>query len=1067
MSTTTLINASAGSGKTYRLAIAYIQALLLPQSDGSPALPQQVLATTFTRAAASEILERVLRRLALAVVSEEERKSLLVEIGRSDLNRDDLATLLGSVCQALPMLQVGTIDALFARIIRVIGLDLAFPSAWRVADETEKNDLALDAADRMLRGPEAALSRDQWLRYAQFKSRIQVRAALVKLLEENRFHLVDAPIHADNVELERPQMVAADEAATVMLALEKFDGHPRNQNGKPNQNWLKAVDAMRSRFASELQLIDLLEHKFFRFCGEERGTYHRYEAPERLREILGPWVERAVEDLGRLHMARLPALAALARRYHEFRRHVAYASAAYGFAEIEAAARLLPEHIFQEDIYFRLDGQVRHLLLDEFQDTSLGQFRFLWQLMTEIRSENRLLFIVGDVKQSIYGWRGADRRLLNELRGWLDPQGQDKNLKEETLEKNWRSAPSVLNAVDRIFGHLDGFTCLDPETYEDAKEQAKRDQAEVRRRAAASFISNYKKLNAGGNNAQLAGRVRLLITPKDAEDSIDPEVEEMPGELETILAAVVQHRQEDANREIAILCRRRKWIPSIIAGLRLRGIEASGEGGSPVTDSAAVEMVLSMLTWLDHPGHSLARGHVELGGMADVFGLGESGTDPFLPKRIQTTIMRNGLAVTLSGWIRNETFRRRCSVHDQVRCEQLVELARHWDAAGGGRFAQFVHRVRAQSLDNPISSRVRVMTIHGSKGLEFEAVILADMQSKGRGGVGPHFLVEMTTPDAPPEVQLVPDQKVAEILGLQDVAERYQQNQFEEDLSVLYVGLTRAKSYLDVVVTEPKRKEPSLAGILFEGWGHEEAGTHIVEQNPAGVPLKASSTVVVMDKDPAMWEAGESLDVAQFQPAPDRLNSITPSGREGAGVVKLGLILNSGNNLALERGTAVHALLSRIEWIDDLPTLDAWIASIPEQEARADVCRVAAQELHLRLSYSHDLLTQVFDPALWLSRWKKEKVVRLEVWRERRFAVVLEHELMNGSFDRVVCGFDAKGRLVRAEILDFKTDRLDNDTEREERRLYYQPQLDAYARALNKLTDLPAIAIQTQLVWIN
>ncbi len=175
--------------------------------------------------------------------------------------------------------------------------------------------------------------------------------------------------------------------------------------------------------------------------------------------------------------------------------------------------------------------------------------------------------------------------------------------------------------------------------------------------------------------------MRLLITqPADA----GPDADESPGEIGMILAAVEQHRREDANREIAILCRRRKWIPSIIAGLRRRGIEASGEGGSAVADSAAVELVLSMLTWLDHPGHSLAKGHVGLGGMAAVFGMDGASRDPFFPKRMQTMIMRSGLAVVIAGWIRHGEFIRRCTAHDQVRCEQLVELARHWDAAGGG-----------------------------------------------------------------------------------------------------------------------------------------------------------------------------------------------------------------------------------------------------------------------------------------------------------------------------------------------------------------------------------------------
>ena len=66
---TTIINASAGSGKTYALAVSYIRALLSTEADGAPTQPQQVLATTFTRSAASEILERVLERLAKAVLA--------------------------------------------------------------------------------------------------------------------------------------------------------------------------------------------------------------------------------------------------------------------------------------------------------------------------------------------------------------------------------------------------------------------------------------------------------------------------------------------------------------------------------------------------------------------------------------------------------------------------------------------------------------------------------------------------------------------------------------------------------------------------------------------------------------------------------------------------------------------------------------------------------------------------------------------------------------------------------------------------------------------------------------
>jgi hypothetical protein len=126
-----------------------------------------------------------------------------------------------------------------------------------------------------------------------------------------------------------------------------------------------------------------------RLVNEPEGTYYRVAVPASLRDILRPLVHEAREDLCRLYEARLPALAALARRYHEFRSMVAYAGAAYRFPEVEAAARTLPPHLSPEDLYFRLDGQVQHLLLDEFQDTSLSQFRFLWPIIEEVRATGR------------------------------------------------------------------------------------------------------------------------------------------------------------------------------------------------------------------------------------------------------------------------------------------------------------------------------------------------------------------------------------------------------------------------------------------------------------------------------------------------------------------------------------------------------------------------------------------------------------------------------------------------------------------------------------------------------
>jgi ATP-dependent exoDNAse (exonuclease V) beta subunit len=434
---------------------------------------------------------------------------------------------------------------------------------------------------------------------------------------------------------------------------------------------------------------------------------------------------------------------------------------------------------------------------------------------------------------------------------------------------------------------------------------------------------------------------------------------------------------------------------------------------------------------------------------------------------MQTGIMRQGLAPTVADWVRHVAFVARCTAHDRVRCEQLVELARQWDAAGGGRLSAFVKRARSQPKENPIAARVRVMTIHAAKGLEFETVILADLQSRSGRRPDPSFAITLRGPGEPPGLELLPAAKYAEALGLQEACDRAREEDFEEDLSVLYVALTRAKSYLDVVLTAASDLKPTLAGILGEAWGHTEAGCYLIESNPPTGPSRSRASVPVMTADVGIWQPALGFGPGVFAHVPPRLAAATPSGREGAGIVNLAQLLGMGGSQALERGTAVHALLSRVEWRESLLPPGEWSDSIPAREADSAACRLAAQELHPRLLVASDPLSLVFDSSKWLDLWRGYDVKHLEVWRERRFAVVLGTELMNGSFDRVVLGLDAIGRVCRATILDFKTDRVTEGPEREERARYYQPQLDAYALALGKLTGLPADAITTQLVWIN
>ena len=139
----TLYRASAGSGKTHKLSSAYIARLL----DGED--PGAILATTFTRKAAGEILQRVLKRLALGVVDDGQRRELARDTDRAVTDASCAAALRETLDQ-LPRLSIQTIDSFFHTLAAVYSFELGLPPVWGIIDEESDEALREDAIDRAL-----------------------------------------------------------------------------------------------------------------------------------------------------------------------------------------------------------------------------------------------------------------------------------------------------------------------------------------------------------------------------------------------------------------------------------------------------------------------------------------------------------------------------------------------------------------------------------------------------------------------------------------------------------------------------------------------------------------------------------------------------------------------------------------------------------------------------------------------------------------------------------------------------------------------------------------------------
>jgi len=916
------------------------------------------------------------------------------------------------------------------------------PPVWTIALPEQAARLAESAVDELLAGWEGAEVRRAWRKFKGKAPALGLRAQLMEQFEDRRLDLRGLQSDGSWASDTGPKRMEAAACTKLRDALPTFTAPKRG-------HWVKSLEKLALLLSSPPRLVDLLEIGPVRKLALNEGKYDGADIPADFAKEFFPWAQKAREEVIRIHQLRESALVALAEKYDRARGAQSYSSGSYTFREVEAAALQVAGGLDSEELYFRLDGRIAHLLLDEFQDTSRRQFSFFKPVLEETTGKGGHVLVVGDRKQSIYGWRGSDPLLLRDVEKVLP------GVKRELLSESFRSSRAVLAAVDRAFEGLPASNLF----HEKGKEKP------VLAAAAAEWSEDYQQHKSSPQAASQAGKVVLYVRPGSCSDEVRAAVRQQ----------VVERAKAHVDNEqgtLGLLCRTHKLIPGILAGLKSHGIEASGEGGNPLTDSAAVEMILSLLSWADHPGHSAARYHVCAGGMAEVFGCGkvpvkaagEDGEAREFLKELRREIVDRGLAEVMSGWAANQKWREAGTAHDRMRCGQLVESARAFDEGGGGRLAEFVRRVRTERVENPRAAQVRVMTVHGAKGLEFDRVILADLD-RGLSGGG-RDKVKVRVLEGENRAVILPSEDEAGFLGMGDLVEKVKGEEFMEALSVLYVGLTRAKQELEVVVGGPRTRENlNLGKILRSQWGWpEDQGEGELEVVDSKAEKFSGPKKATVPADPGVAEkVGTAPRKAEV-----RLELESPSAREGGGKVRLAHVIAQNSGRALDRGTRIHAWLSKVEWHEGKgPDAKRWVEESPELWWGMEEKEVAkeAEEVAGQVKKG---MEWVFGKKDWEKRWSD--VAELEVWREKSFAVVWERdgerEVLTGTFDRVVVARDGKGKAVGAEVVDFKTDHLDGEKEKKERAEYYRPQLEAYAEAVSKLTGLSREKVSTRIAWV-
>ncbi|MBK7876234.1 MAG: UvrD-helicase domain-containing protein [Planctomycetes bacterium] len=871
-----LVLASAGTGKTYRLARRY---LALGFGGVSP---ERILATTFTRKAAGEILERVLRRLWEAVEDPEKLAALREELDGLDVTREKALALLASYVRGAERLRVSTLDAFFAGIARAYALDLGLPPAWRIVDDETDDELQSEALSSALaeaeRGEILALLADLQRRAAE----CAVHERLVRTLRAGREHFLESAPDAWN-QVDVPAAPAERELDAALATLERLPT-PTNKDGKtPSALWKKDLERVRPLLAAR-NWSELFDKGFLAKVAEGETTYNKGPIPPAaidagrvlLRQLLHEAVAALVNEnrAARELFSRFEA--SLARLRHE--------RGTLRFDDLPLAIAPPGPHPLETrrlELAWRLDGRIDHLLLDEFQDTSPLQWRCLAPLAEEILADGtgeRTFFCVGDVKQSIYGWRGGEPELLATM-----PERFPALEEPITLSRSYRSSQVVLDVANSVFSAL-----ADNETFAGAEDG--------RVAAARAFEERYPKHEAGKD---LPGHAVLMqARPKDEERGESADVPLVELAIERVAAL----HAEMPKATIAVLLRTKKWVPRLILGLARRGVRASGEGGNPLTDSGAVLEVLSLLHLADHPEDTAAEFHVARSPLRALLAVlhprvedeelalsdaerglerelnertpdvrdverapksseaeasSRSDADRALRRRLRAEeadvrriarvvrreVAANGYGTWLARLLPRLAASNEYGGWDVSRVAQLVELGLAFDASPTARTGEFVRHARRQRVEDPSAAQIKIMTVHASKGLEFDAVILPELAARG-GGDRESYLMERDAPDGP--IQRITRKPSKEIAAQHPLLNRLAQlavrRATEGDLCVLYVALTRAKHRLEMLVPwrKPDAKPTQSASCLLRAAlgsaplaGEPEAGAAVLWRHAA------------------------------------------------------------------------------------------------------------------------------------------------------------------------------------------------------------------------------------------
>ena len=761
-----LVKASAGSGKTYRLTQDYLQLLL----DGDPQRYKHILAVTFTNKATDEMKSRVIDEL--------------YKLSRSDDAQAPLAAdRLRRMLHDYSCFSVSTIDKFFQTVMRAFAREIGQYASYRV--ELDDEAVLAQVIDLMLASmdePEGAALLN-WLRDYSFDR-----------VEQGQNWKIDEPLRTmaghflDESFLLKMRSVPSiiDDKTRVEAFRDKLGG------------MIGSFEKEARRIATgALALMERHGRSPESFKGKSRGPMRvfakwaagNFEAPnaDTLRKAFDDfpdrdgmfqWVEAAIAHHGNHWLMYNSALTVrrnlhLLGIYADVLHHLRAYLQENNVVLLRQSTDLLSRIIAEDDtpfVYEKIGNRYDHLMLDEAQDTSLMQWGNFKPLFANSVAQGSRSLVVGDIKQSIYRWRGSDWRLLSDyLYRDLGPDA----IADETLEENWRSGAAIVGFNNRVFT-----------------------------RAGDTFAAEPGLQDIGAGIGAIYGDALQRIPPEHVDDpegyvrlsflTSDDTATWQEKALERMIEDVASLRAEGYDfKEITVLVRTNKEGAEVAAHLMDHGISVLTEDSLHIDASPCISRLMALLAHQVDPDDPVSGLLVtEMGLEAPV---SETGS---LYETCERLLDLPQLSHTEADLPFIHAFLDSVLAWQEKYGSSLRGFVRWWEETG--------HKKAICAPDG--QDAVRVMTIHKAKGLSLDAVILPFIDESFIPSSQHQSTIWCETSGPFAELGLIPLKASKQLLNT-CFAEDYRRELIYGYIDVVntwYVALTRARSRMLLYAPVPK-----------------------------------------------------------------------------------------------------------------------------------------------------------------------------------------------------------------------------------------------------------------------